>query len=113
MLAAGNQWMSWISLDDEVGALYHLLMSPDASGVYNLCAPAPVPNSEFVATLGSVLSRPAILPVPAFALRTLFGEMAQATILEGQRVLPNRLLGEAFRFQHPNLESALRFALGR
>ncbi len=112
-LGSGNQWMSWISLDDEVGALYHLLMSPDASGVYNLCAPAPVPNSEFVATLGSVLSRPAILPVPAFALRTLFGEMAQATILEGQRVLPNRLLGEAFRFQHPNLESALRFELGR
>ncbi len=112
-LGAGTQWMSWISLDDEVGALYHLLMSSTASGVYNLCAPEPVPNREFVTTLGRVLSRPAMLPVPAVALRALFGEMAEATILHGQRVLPVRLQGAGFEFQHSPLESALRFELGR
>ncbi len=112
-LGTGTQWMSWISLDDQVGAIHHLLMNPTASGVYNLTAPAPVPNSEFVSTLGSVLNRPAVLPVPAFALRALFGEMAQATILDGQRVLPVRLQLAGFEFQHPLLESALRFELGR
>ncbi len=112
-LGAGTQWMSWISLDDQVGALHHLLMKPTASGVYNLTAPVAVPNSEFVATLGSVLNRPALLPVPAIALRALFGEMAQATILEGQRVLPTRLQREGFVFQHPTLTAALRFELGR
>jgi uncharacterized protein len=112
-LGSGEQWMSWISLDDEVGALHHLLMSATAPGAHNLTSPGPVPNREFVRELGRVLSRPAVLPVPGAALRALFGEMAQATILDGQRVQPVRLLADGFEFAHPTLSSALRFELGR
>ena len=112
-LGSGEQWMSWISLDDEVGALHHLLMHPDASGIFNLTAPAPVPNREFVHTLGDVLNRPAIFPVPGFVLSALFGEMAQATILDGQRVRPARLEEAGYTFSHPTLDAALRFELGR
>ena len=112
-LGSGKQWMSWISLDDEVGALHHLLMDQGARGIFNLTGPAPVMNAEFGHALGDVLHRPAILPVPGFALKALFGEMAQSTILDGQRVLPTRLQSAGFRFQHPTLDSALRFELGR
>ena len=112
-MGSGKQWMSWISLDDEVGALHWLLMNPTARGIFNLTAPAPVVNSEFVQTLGSVLNRPAMLPVPGFALTALFGEMAQATILEGQRALPVRLQSTGFDFLQPTLDAALRFELGR
>ena len=105
--------MSWISLDDEVAALYFLLMNEACSGPYNLTAPTPVTNAEFGQTLGSVLNRPAFLPVPGFALTALFGEMAGATILGGQRVLPARLQQAGFRFRHPDLAGALRFELGR
>jgi uncharacterized protein (TIGR01777 family) len=112
-LGTGKQWMSWISLDDEIGALHFLLMRRTCRGAFNLTAPAPVPNVEFGHTLGHVLGRPAVLPVPAFALTTLFGEMAQATILGGQRVLPVRLQSAGFEFQHRTLFDALRFELGR
>lgn len=112
-LGSGKQWMSWISLEDEIAALYFLLMRSECSGPYNLTAPTPVTNAEFVRTLGAVLHRPAMLPVPAFALTALFGEMASATILGGQRVLPARLQGAGFRFQYPDLASALRAELGR
>ncbi len=111
-LGSGDQWMSWISLEDEIAALYFLLMTPECSGPYNLTAPAPVTNAEFVRTLGEVLNRPAILPVPGFALKALFGEMAEATILGGQRVLPRRLQEAGFRFRHPDLVTALRAELG-
>jgi uncharacterized protein len=112
-LGSGEQWMSWISLDDVVGALHFLLMSPEARGTYNLTGPAPTPNHEFVATLGSVLHRPAVLPVPGFALTALFGEMAESTILTGQRVLPARLQSAGFVHRHATLGTALRFELGR
>ncbi len=112
-LGSGDQWMSWISLEDEIAALYFLLMRPECSGPFNLTAPAPVTNAEFARTLGEVLHRPAILPVPAFALSALFGEMAKATILGGQRVLPSRLQAAGFTFRHPELASALRAELGR
>ncbi|MBC7563932.1 MAG: TIGR01777 family protein [Gemmatimonadaceae bacterium] len=112
-LGSGRQFMSWISLDDEVAALYFLLMNEACSGPYNLTAPTPITNAEFGQTLGSVLNRPAFLPVPAFALTALFGEMAGATILGGQRVLPTRLQQAGFRFRHPDLAGALRFELGR
>jgi uncharacterized protein (TIGR01777 family) len=111
-LGSGDQWMSWISLEDEIAALYFLLMTESCSGPYNLTAPAPVTNAKFGRTLGEVLHRPAILPVPAFALKALFGEMAEATILGGQRVLPTRLQEAGFRFRHPDLASALRAELG-
>ena len=112
-LGSGKQWMSWISLDDEIGALHHLLLDQGARGIFNLTGPAPVMNTEFGHALGDVLHRPAVLPVPGFALKALFGDMAQSTILDGQRVLPTRLQDAGFRFQHPTLESALRFELGR
>lgn len=112
-LGSGRQWMSWIALDDVVGALHHLLLHDECAGPYNLVAPQPVTNAEFVATLGRVLRRPAIIPVPAFALTALFGEMADATILGGQRVLPVRLQGAGFAHELPRLEEALRFELGR
>ncbi len=112
-LGAGKQWMSWISLDDEIGALHYLLMNRTCAGAFNLAAPAPVMNSEFAHTLGKILRRPALIPVPGFVLTALFGEMAQATILGGQRVLPVRLQSAGFQFRHANLADALRFELGR
>ena len=112
-LGSGKQWMSWISLDDEVGALHYLLMNHACLGVFNLTAPAPVMNAEFARTLGRILRRPAVLPVPGFVLTALFGEMAQATILGGQRVLPVRLRSAGFQFRHARLDDALRFELGR
>lgn len=112
-LGSGSQWMSWISLEDEIGALHTLLMDRTLSGIFNLTAPTPVTNAEFGRTLGSVLNRPAVLPVPGFALKLLFGEMAQGTILGGQRALPTRLQAAGFRFRYPALDNALRFALGR
>jgi uncharacterized protein len=111
-LGSGNQYMSWISLDDEVSALHFLLMNSACRGVFNLTAPNPVPNREFASTLGAVLHRPSFLPVPAFALEALFGEMAHGTILTGQRVVPTRLQQAGFQFQHTTLDSALRFELG-
>ena len=111
-LGSGDQWMSWISLEDEIAALYFLLMTDSCSGPFNLTAPAPVTNADFGRTLGQVLHRPAILPVPAFALKALFGEMAEATILGGQRVLPTRLQEAGFRFRYADLATALRAELG-
>lgn len=111
-IGSGRQWMSWISLDDEVSALHWLLMTSSARGVYNLTAPAPVTNAEFASEMGRVLHRPAVIPVPGFALTAVLGEMAQATVLEGQRVLPSRLEAEGFRFRHRTLCEALRFELG-
>ncbi|MCU0627694.1 MAG: TIGR01777 family oxidoreductase, partial [Gemmatimonadaceae bacterium] len=112
-LGGGRQWMSWISLDDVIGALQQLLLDDECVGAYNLVAPNAVTNADFVATLGAVLRRPAVLPVPALALTTLFGEMATHTILTGQRVQPARLAGTSFVHEHPRLEDALRFELGR
>jgi uncharacterized protein len=112
-MGSGDQWMSWISLDDEVAALYWLLMHRDCRGVYNLTAPLPVTNATFSETLGRVLHRPAFVPIPALALRALFGEMAEETILAGQRVSAPRLDAAGFRFRHATLAEALRFELGR
>ncbi len=112
-MGAGTQWMSWISLEDEIAALYFLLMRSECSGPFNLTAPAPVTNADFAHTLGDVLHRPTFVPVPAFALTALFGEMAKATILGGQRVLPTRLQAAGFTFRHPELATALRAELGR
>ncbi|HYW50558.1 MAG TPA: TIGR01777 family oxidoreductase, partial [Gemmatimonadaceae bacterium] len=112
-IGSGEQWMSWISLDDEVRALHFLLMDEACSGIYNLTAPEPITNTGFTHTLGDVLNRPALLPLPGFALKALFGEMAEETVLQGTRVVPNRLLQAGFRFRHPNLKAALQFELGR
>ena len=106
----GQQWLSWIHLADEVGAIMHLLHSPIASGVYNLTAPHPATNADFMRTLCQLMKRPYWLPVPAFALRLLLGEMS-TLVVDGQRVLPNRLIAGGFTFQYPELKAALMSAL--
>lgn len=112
-LGNGSQWMSWISLDDVVGALLYFVLHETLSGPVNVTAPEPVRNRDFTRTLGRVLSRPTALPVPSAALRLVFGEMADSTLLASARVLPERLLGSGYRFTHPDLETALRHVLRR
>lgn len=112
-IGSGRQWMSWISLEDAARGIRFLAESAGTAGPVNLVAPQPVQNSEFTATLASVLHRPAIVPVPAFALRLAFGRMADDTILASQRVLPKKLAGAGFEFRHPRLDEALRFELRR
>ncbi len=109
----GTQWMSWISSEDLIGAIHHALMTDSLSGVVNGVAPNPVTSKGLAQALGGVLHRPAIAPIPSFALKAMFGEMAEATILAGQRVQPTVLEKSGFRFLHPKLEDALRFTLGR
>ncbi len=109
-LGNGRQWMSWISLDDHVRAMEYVLFTESLHGPANLVAPNPVRNAEFAATLGRVLERPALIPVPAFALELLYGEMARTTLLAGQRVVPRVLSSARFEFAQPTLEGALRAA---
>lgn len=109
----GNQWQSWISIDDEIRAIDHLLTS-SVTGPVNLTAPAPVTNTEFARVLGSVLHRPAILPVPSIGPKLLLGaELADALLFTGQRVLPRALSAAGFQFEHPTLDIALRALLHR
>lgn len=110
-IGSGRQWMSWISLDDHLRAMEHALATAQLHGPVNLVSPNPVTNAEFARTLGRVLARPALVPVPSFALELVYGEMARATIIAGQRVLPKALLRAGFEFAHPTLEQALRFEL--
>lgn len=111
-VAGGRQYVSWIHLDDVVGALIAALETEALRGPVNLTAPSPVTNRELSKALGRVLGRPAVLPVPAAALRIAYGEMAQV-VTTGQRVVPSRLLEAGYRFRQPDLEPALRDLLGR
>lgn len=110
-LGSGRQWMSWISAQDTARALAFLANqeTPMVQAV-NVVTPNPITNAEFTRTLGRVLHRPALLPVPAFALRLAFGEMMDATLLASTRTLPKRLEAMGFQFNHPTLEDALRSA---
>lgn len=112
-LGSGKQYLSWISMDDVVAAIHHVLMTDTLRGPVNLVSPHAVTNREFTRTLARVLNRPAILNVPGFAARTLFGELADALLLASTRVVPTQLLTSGFRFSHPGLPSALRHVLGR
>lgn len=112
-LGSGLQYMSWISLDDVVGGIDHVLSHPELKGPVNLMAPHPVSNLEFTKALGKVLRRPTLFPVPAFALRLVLGEMAENLLLAGTRAVPRRLLESGYSFLHPRLEEALRFLLGK
>ncbi len=105
-VAGGKQYVAWIHLDDVVGALVACL-DGELSGPVNVTAPEPVTNKELSKTLGKVLKRPALAPVPAFAVKTLYGEMAEI-VTTGQRVLPKRLEESGYRFRQPDLEAALR-----
>ncbi len=113
VLGSGRQYMSWIALDDLLGAILHLAYADDLEGPVNVVSPHPLTNREFTRALGAVLRRPTVMPVPAFVLRTLFGEMGEALFLEGARVQPRRLQADpGFRYLYPTLESALRHELG-
>lgn len=107
-LGSGRQWMSWISIHDVVGAIQHALASEALWGPVNTVAPHPVTNAKFTRTLGRVLGRPTIFPMPGFAARLAFGEMADALLLSSQRVQPAKLQSSGFQFRHPELEGALR-----
>lgn len=110
---SGRQWQSWISIEDEVGAIIHLLTS-SVSGPVNLTAPQPVTSKEFTRTLGKVLKRPAFAKIPSFGPKALLGaELVQNLLLNGQRVTPSVLQRDGYEFQHPELEMALRALLSR
>jgi uncharacterized protein (TIGR01777 family) len=110
-LGDGRQYMSWIAIDDAVGAIEHALANDSLRGPVNAVAPGAATNAEFTKALGGVLSRPTIFKVPAFAARLAFGEMADATLLASQRVEPARLQESGFVFKYPELEGALRHVL--
>jgi uncharacterized protein (TIGR01777 family) len=109
----GRQWMSWLSLDDALDIILRSIADETLEGPVNAASPNPVPNAEFADTLARVLERPALLPLPAFAVRGVFGEMADATILASHRVRPAKLLERGHPFRHERLEDALRHVLGR
>lgn len=111
-LGSGQQWMSWVDRDDVLGMIEWALERDSVRGTYNTTAPGPVRNREFTGELGRALNRPAIVPAPAFALRALFGEMADPLLLTGQRVLPDRARREGFEFRYPDLPSSLKHAIG-
>lgn len=112
-VGSGEQWISWIDRDDLLEAIIWSLDHETVRGIYNLTAPEPVRNRDFAKQLGRTMHRPSILPAPSFALRLMFGEMADEALLGGQRALPRRLQSEGFRFAYPSLESALRHSLRR
>ena len=113
VMGSGEQYLSWIALDDLVGAIQHAISAHELQGPVNAVAPYPVTNREFTKTLGRVLRRPTVFPVPAFALRAAFGEMANALLLASTRVTPTRLTNSGFKFRFPQLEDALRHLLGK
>lgn len=113
VVGSGQQYWSWISLDDVITAIYHVLATDSLSGPVNIVSPNPVTNEEFTRTLGKVLGRPTIFPLPAFAARAVFGELADEMLLASARVLPARLTESGYSFRHPQLEGALRHLLGK
>ncbi|REK17927.1 MAG: TIGR01777 family protein [Planctomycetota bacterium] len=112
-IGSGRQYMSWIAIDDVVGAIVHCLTDDELSGPVNVVAPEPVTNYTYAKTLGHVLSRPTVFPMPAFAARLAFGEMADELLLAGQRVVPTRLLKSDYQFRYPQLQEALRHLLNK
>ena len=103
----GRQYMSWVALDDVTSPIHHAIVNPGLRGPVNVVAPDAVTNAEFTRVLARALSRPALFPMPGFAVRALFGEMGEALLLASQRVEPMRLRESGFRFAYPDLESAL------
>lgn len=110
-IGSGKQWMSWVALDDVVSAIQLAIKDAAMRGPMNVVSPNPARNADFTRQLARVLSRPAILPAPAFALKLVLGEMADALLLSSQRVVPEKLTAGGFRFQYAELEAALRRAL--
>ncbi|HEX2275093.1 MAG TPA: TIGR01777 family oxidoreductase [Acidimicrobiales bacterium] len=113
-IGSGRQWLSWVAIDDEVGAIRHVLAAPSVEGPVNLTAPNPVTNAEYTRVLGRVLHRPTIVPTPTPALQLLLGrELVSEMLLGGQRVVPAVLQASGYTFTHPSLEEALACMLDR
>jgi uncharacterized protein (TIGR01777 family) len=110
-IGSGKQWMSWISLEDEVRAILFALENENVRGAINLVAPNPATNEQFTDTLGAVVHRPTFLPLPAFAVNLAFGEMGDALLLDSTRVVPKKLEEYGFKFNFPELKSALAEAV--
>lgn len=110
-IGSGRQWMSWIDVQDMVGAILHILKTDLLQGPVNLVAPKPVTNAEFTKTLASVLSRPAIFPLPVFAVKLAFGEMGEALLLGSQRVEPSQLVESGYPFRFSELRTSLKNTL--
>jgi uncharacterized protein len=110
-LGSGRQWMSWVTLSDAISAIEYALDTPGLSGPVNVVTPNPVTNAKFTQALGHALHRPTLFRVPAFALRVVFGEMADATILESERVLPACLTEKGFQFAYPDIQAGLQAVL--
>jgi uncharacterized protein len=110
-IGSGKQYMSWAAIDDITGAICHALFTDSLRGPVNVASPNPVTNREFTKTLGRALNRPTIMPMPAFAARLAFGEMANELLLASTRVEPKKLLDTGYRFQYPELEDALKHIL--
>lgn len=113
VIGSGRQYWSWITLDDHVAAIHHVLVSESLVGPVNLVVPRAVTNREFIEALGRVLSRPTLFPLPAFAARLALGEMADELLLASQRLEPTRLIASGYHYRYPELEPALRHVLGR
>jgi hypothetical protein len=111
IIGSGRQYMSYISMDDAVSAIVHALNTAAVTGPLNVVGPTPVTNREFTKTLGKILGRPTLLPLPAVAARALLGEMADELLLASDRVEPKQLLESGFAFKHRELEIALRHVL--
>jgi uncharacterized protein (TIGR01777 family) len=112
-IGSGRQWMSWIDVQDMVGATHHILKSDLLQGPVNMVAPKPVTNAEFTRTLASVLSRPAIFPMPAFAVKLVFGEMGETVLLGSQRVEPAQLVASGYPFRFSELRASLENIVSR
>lgn len=111
-IASGQQWFSWIHMNDVVSTILRVIDHDSMSGIYNLCSPNPVHQKDFANTLGKVLKRPTFLPTPGFVLSLGFGEMAKELLIGGQKVLPSRLLSSGYSFQYDELAPALEAVVG-
>jgi uncharacterized protein (TIGR01777 family) len=107
-MGSGKQWFSWIHRDDVIGLIIHLINDESINGAINVTAPEPVTNKVFSHALGKAMKRPAIIPLPSFQVKLLFGKMGETLLLAGQKVLPQKALDSGFRFQYPHLNDALK-----
>jgi uncharacterized protein (TIGR01777 family) len=112
-IGSGDQWFPWVALDDVVRAVAWAINDESVRGVFNITGPNPVTNRQFTRALGQALHRPTVFPIPALAMRALFGQMGEETLLAGQRVIPSRTMKNGFRFVHSTVESALQRTLAR
>lgn len=110
-VGSGDQWMSWVAIDDLIKMIVFAIENENFHGAFNATSPNPIQNKEFTDTLGSVLNRPTIIPLPSFGIKMLFGEMGETLLLEGCRVLPKKLEDAGFEFDYPELEDAMRQVL--